>query len=169
MKPPSTLSAMVRQSLDCNQQQLADYLEVSRAMISVVEINKRTLPPEASLRLFELYQLIAQAPKPELPAASDPVSSYAIDDYIFKMKQQLTNQRKVYDNFVANRQAASNALHLVAWLREQTMPGSQSLVLFLNMLEAEAKHKLSLFSEDKLALEDLKLRALEASTRIIGL
>jgi len=51
----------IREQLGLSQQQLADYLGISRALLSLVEANQRSLPTNASIKETQLIQAIQKA------------------------------------------------------------------------------------------------------------
>ncbi len=89
MKKTRNVLAMVRQALTCNQEDMAGYLELSRAEVGNAQTGKRFLPSEASLKVASLYMLIHHTPMEEEPPPAEPVTSSAIKNYRFKMEHQL--------------------------------------------------------------------------------
>ena len=86
MKNPTTLLATVRQALSCGQQEMAAYLDISRAMLSHVEKSKRSLPAQPGLKLIALYQLLQIKGTPAVHAEKLSATSKNAMHYIAKMK-----------------------------------------------------------------------------------
>lgn len=155
--------AIVRQALGCRQDQMADYLDVSRALLSNVEIGNRSLPSQANLKLLDLYQLIQQNPAGEITEEAISAAGSKIGRYVFKMNQQVIQQRKRCEALATNRTVTLAALRNIEWLLQHTNAENEALILLLKMLQAEAKVKLHNFSSEIIAFENLKLKGMEAA------
>lgn len=167
MKEPRNVLAAVRQALDCKQEDMAAYLELSRAHISNAETGTRFLPTEASLKLIYLYNLIPQTVEEE-PPPGKPVSSIGIKNFRFKMERQLTRQRRHYEALETGREACLHALSYIAAIRQQAADTDAGLLLWLNLLQAKTRKRLDELAPERLALEKLKLTALEAAWQAVS-
>lgn len=167
MKKPIHKFSITREALDCSQDQLAVYLGITRSFLGNIENGYRVMPGEAELRLLHIYETIVETtPAPDTEPI--PVESKAINEYRADLENQFTRQQQKVATIIANRQSALYTLQCIEKISAKASPDDTNLHLFMNSLRANAQLKLTRNSSDKLALEQLKLKACQAAREAVN-
>ncbi len=165
----------IREQLGLSQQQLADYLGISRALLSLVEANQRSLPTNASIKETQLIQAIqhdAQEPLLQLVQFTTQQN---------ESFQKILLQRKaevVYELALAKRklkklelqyQQAVKALHTANYLLSNLPIGAKNKLdkLWLELLLEESMQKLEACGEVAQQKLQLKIKLLEKEMALL--
>ena len=163
----------VRAYYGMTQQGLADYLQVTRALLSLAELGQRELTGEAGKQLYRLYGAMANpaSPNPASPNRDKALKSVeknqkntAISEAKYKVH---LNHHKVTraERALAKMQAAhSRAIRILASLealRENATPGEIAL---FGVLATEAASLYSKTGENAQLKLELRMEALKAET-----
>lgn len=164
MSATSARFEFVRNALDCSQEELAMALGVSRTHLAHAEKRRRSLPYKASLRLQQLYELLLQQTPPQLTEAAPPPEELALLQYQWQHELQL-QQKKLADM----RRKLSTALQCgESCLKiRQDQVVDENLDICLRLLEHRAEAAIGAITPGSIALQVIKLRALEAGWKAI--
>ncbi len=161
----------VRRQYGLTQQQLADYLGITKGLLAMAELGKRTLPTAALLKLSLMQQkpagsstagtekkITARLEKQQAAAAK------AMEAYARKCATEAALARKKLTLLKKNYDQAVNVLTLVSQLRQGQAgsgPAAKKDVLWQNMVEAVALKRLDVCGEGAQQLLRLKMEAME--------
>lgn len=179
---PDSLTGLVRQMLCCDQQLMADSLGMSRAMLSKIENGQRTLPLKTFLKVAAIHQALqnmtpaetlgtgacrhaTELNNPGLQATSD--AGKATKRWMRKMNWRLELARQHAEKISEQHTAAREALHRVEQLQQKAENQEEGMRLWLNVLRANARHKLGIHNADAVLLARLKVKVLEAAVNVI--
>ena len=158
----------VRAYYGMTQQGLADFLQVTRALLSLAELGQRELTGEAGKQLYRLYGAMANLASPNRDKALKSVEKNQKNTAIAEAKYKVhLNHHKLTraERALAKMQSAhSRAIRILASLealRENATPGEIAL---FGVLANEAASLYSTTGENAQLKLELRMEALKAET-----
>jgi transcriptional regulator with XRE-family HTH domain len=168
----NTIMAL-RKQYGLTQQQLADYLSVSKGLISLVEKGKRQFPLHTLVKLAQLQQPLptemAMAKKLEAVAqkqqlATDKALQREELDCSFQLAAAIQELHQVKEKYAQ----ATNLLQLVAHMLPTIPKGDKKTKLWLEALEAGALQQATRYGERAQVLLQLKIEGLQQKALLIS-
>lgn len=152
----------VRKALNCNQDELATMLGVSRTHLAHAENHRRTLPDTADLRLLQLYQLLLQQPVPKIAEVAPTTEDLEILRY--QWQRSLDIQQKKVDDMRKRLTAALQCLQSCEAIRAN-QPVDEKLDISLRLLYKKAQFTIFKITPERIAIQTLKLQVLQAGMK----
>jgi transcriptional regulator with XRE-family HTH domain len=175
-KKITTVTAMklikeVRRQYGFTQEQLADFLAVSKGLLAMAETGKRELPTAALLKLNRLHQQTMNLPAAgtgkkyaALFIKQQTAAATALQNHAGKCTYEAIILQKKLTMLKKNHLQAVNTLHLVAQLRLEAPEDKATAkrnMLWVNMIEANTYKRLTSCGEAELQLLQFKIASLE--------
>jgi len=161
----------VRAYYGMTQQGLADFLQVSRALLSLAELGERDLPAEAAKQVQRLYLAINNGGEPhlgkEVKNIENKTKNLAIADAKHKVlvnSRKLSRAQRALAKFRSDNSRATRILASLESLRESASPGERALFAVLAD-EAEILYKNT--GEDVCLPLELRIDAIKAETSFL--
>jgi transcriptional regulator with XRE-family HTH domain len=161
----------VRLQYGFTQEQLADFLAVSKGLLAMAETGKRELPTAAWLKLNRLYQHAINVPATgagkkyeALLAEQQAAAATALQHHARKCSLEAIVLQDKLARLKINHSQAVNTLYLVAGLRKE-LPEDKDIatrnILWMNMIETRTCKRLESCGEDKQQLLQFKIDTLQ--------
>lgn len=158
---------LIREELGISQQQLADYLGVSRALLSLAEMNERSLPAAALIKAGEI-ELVLKSKKtsPKLKQFTNKQTT-ALQKMLQQRRKdcvyELSVAKKKLDKMKLQYQQAANALSVANSLLNTVSNDAKRKMdkLWLEILEDDTLKKMQSFGEAAQMKLQLKIELLE--------
>ncbi|UOQ72150.1 helix-turn-helix domain-containing protein [Hymenobacter cellulosilyticus] len=164
------LLLVVRTYYGLAQQELADFLGVSRGLVALVETGRRTLPPPAEVRLALLSAHVsreATCPASSLPApAWEPLQLH--QRKCLRQAQGLRQELAQRQTQTAQYQRRLQTLPALYQALLPTTPDGAETKLWLQKIETQARHGLVECGPAAQALLTVRIAALEFEAAEVG-
>lgn len=158
---------MIREELGISQQQFANYLGVSRALLSLAEMQERSLPTAALIKVGEI-ELALQSKKPspkqkQFTNKQTTVIQKMLQQRLKDCVYELSVAKKKLDKMKLQYLHAANALSVAANLLNTVSNDKKRKMdkLWLEILEDETLKKIQSFGEVAQLRLQLKIELLE--------
>jgi transcriptional regulator with XRE-family HTH domain len=161
----------VRRLYGFTQEQLADFLAVSKGLLAMAETGKRELPTAAWLKLNRLYQHTINLPAAgagkkyeALFAKQQAAAAAALQNHARKCSLEAIVLQDKLARLKKNHSQAVNTLYLLAGLREE-LPEDTNIakrnMLWIDMVEASTCKRLESCGEEEQQLLQFKIDTLQ--------
>jgi transcriptional regulator with XRE-family HTH domain len=153
------------------QQELADYLQVSRALLSLAELGQRELTGEARKKWDRLYGAMAAPAEPNLGKALKSVEENQTNTAVSEAKHRLhINQHKLMgaERALAKMQFAHNrATRILASLEALRDSATRGEISLFGVLAAEAAVLYNTAGENAQLKLELRIESIKAETSFL--
>lgn len=149
----------IREELGLSQQELADYLGVSRSLIALSETGRRQLPFDVLQRIFPLMETRADQQDATKQRVTESVKHQWLEQELHLRQHRLQALRERHDRCQRQRAAQRRTRRLLE-------VDSQSAKLIQRMQRKAARRKDQLSPEACLKRE-LRIAALEAEVKVL--
>lgn len=168
----NTIMAL-RKQYGLTQQQLADYLSVSKALVSMVEKGKRQFPLYTAVKLAQLQQplptAMAIAKRLEAVAQKQQLATgKALQKEELDCSVQLAAAIQQLHSLKEKYMQATNLLQLVAHMHPALPKEDKQTKLWLEALEAAASQQAARYGERAQVLLELKIAGLQQKKALLN-